>query len=402
MSDVSDVSDVSAMLEVDVRKRLGRLDLDYRFACETHGIVAVFGRSGAGKTSLIRMLSGLLRPDAGAIAVAGRTLFDARRRIDVPPERRRLGYVFQEDRLFPHLSVLANLSYGLKRAPKAERRIGLDEVVALLGIESLLGRRPGDLSGGEKQRVSLGRALLANPRLLLMDEPLANLDQPRKDEVLPFIERLRDELAIPIVYVSHAMEEIVRLADTMVLISDGRAVAVGPVEALTSRLDLRPLTGRHEAGSVLEARVRGHDKVFGLSRLAFAGGQLLVPHVALPLGTPLRVRVRARDVALALAPPADTSIQNIVRARVSDLARDQGPLVDVLLDAGGAPLWARVTARACETLRLAPGLEVYALIKALAVDRHSVGRRGADQGPAERFLADEPAPEARHPDGEEA
>jgi molybdate transport system ATP-binding protein len=315
-------------------------------------------------------------------------LFDTADRTDVPPERRRLGYVFQEDRLFPHLSVHGNLTYGLKRAPKAERRIGLDEVVALLGIESLLRRRPGDLSGGEKQRVSLGRALLANPRLLLMDEPLANLDQPRKDEVLPFIERLRDELAIPMVYVSHAMEEIVRLADTMVLISDGRAVAVGPVEDLTSRLDLRPLTGRYEAGSVLEAQVRGHDKTFGLTRLAFAGGQLMVPHVALPLGTPLRVRVRARDVALALAPPEGTSIQNIFPARVKDLARDQGPLVDVLLDAGGAPLWARVTARACQALTLEPGRQVYALVKAVAVDRHSLGRHGAAREPQERFPAE--------------
>ncbi len=375
------------MLEVDIRKRLGGLDLEYRFTCEAQGIIAVFGRSGAGKTSLIRMLAGLLRPDEGHITVASRKLFDSAARTDVPPERRRLGYVFQEDRLFPHLSVHGNLTYGLKRAPRQERRIGLDEVVALLGIEGLLVRRPGDLSGGEKQRVSLGRALLANPRLLLMDEPLANLDQPRKDEVLPFIERLRDEFAIPIVYVSHAMEEIVRLADTMVLISDGRAVAVGPVEELTSRLDLRPLTGRYEAGSVIEAQVRGHDKVFGLSRLTFAGGQLVVPHVALPLGTSLRVRVRARDVSLALAPPKDISIQNIFAARVKDLARDQGPLVDVLLDAGGAPLWARITARACDTLRLEPGRQVYALVKAVAVDRHSLGRRGADQAPQERFLA---------------
>ncbi len=376
------------MLEIDIKKRLGGLALEYDFACETRGIVAVFGRSGAGKTSLMRMLAGLLTPDRGRIAVAGRTLFDSSGHSDVPPERRRLGYVFQEDRLFPHLSVLGNLTYGLKRAPRDERRIGLDEVVALLGIEGLLKRRPGDLSGGEKQRVALGRALLANPRLLLMDEPLANLDQPRKDEVLPFIERLRDELAIPIVYVSHAMEEIVRLADTMVLISDGRAVAVGPVEELTSRLDLRPLTGRYEAGSVLEAQVRGHDKTYGLTRLAFAGGQLMVPHVALPLGTPLRVRVRARDVALALAPPEGTSIQNIFPARVKDLARDQGPLVDVLLDAGGAPIWARITARACEALGLEPGRQVYALVKAVAVDRHSLGRHGAEQAPEQRYLAE--------------
>ena len=377
------------MLEVDVRKRLGALALDFRFACETEGIVAVFGRSGAGKTSLMQMLAGLLRPDEGRIAVNGRTLFDATARTDLPAHRRRLGYVFQEGRLFPHLSVRGNLTYGLKRAPRDERRIGLDEVVALLGIEALLARRPHDLSGGEKQRVALGRALLANPRLLLMDEPLASLDQPRKDEILPFIERLRDELAIPIVYVSHAMDEIVRLADTLVLVSDGRAVAVGPVEALTSRLDLRPLTGRYEAGAVLEARVREHDRAYGLTRLAFSGGQLLVPHVALPLGTPLRLRIRARDVAIALSPPKDTSILNVIEVRVEDMARDEGPMVDVLLDAGGATLWARITARSAAALELAPGARVYALVKAVALDRHSLGRHGQLQGEAKtRFLPD--------------
>jgi molybdate transport system ATP-binding protein len=266
-------------------------------------------------------------------------------------------------------------------------------VVALLGIEPLLARRPHDLSGGEKQRVALGRALLANPRLMLMDEPLASLDQPRKDEILPFIERLRDELAIPIVYVSHAMDEIVRLADTLVLVSDGTAVAVGPVGELTSRLDLRPLTGRYEAGAVLEARVREHDKVFGLSRLAFSGGQLTVPHVALPLGTPLRVRIRARDVALALSPPRDTSILNIVEARVEDMARDEGPMVDVLLDAGGATLWARITARSSEALKLAPGARVYALVKAVALDRHSLGRHGPLQGDQKRRFLPDATPE---------
>jgi molybdate transport system ATP-binding protein len=189
------------------------------------------------------MLAGLLRPDSGRISLQDNVLFDSARAIDLPPERRRLGYVFQEGRLFPHLSVRANLSYGLKRSPAGERRIGLEQIVELLDVGPLLGRRPHDLSGGEKQRVALGRALLANPRLLLMDEPLAALDQPRKEEILPFVERLRDELAIPIVYVSHVMEEIVRLADTLVLVSDGRIEAVGPLHELTSRLDLRPLTG---------------------------------------------------------------------------------------------------------------------------------------------------------------
>ena len=362
------------MLEVTVRKRLGEFRLDFDFACETTGIVSVFGRSGAGKTSLVNMLAGLLRPDAGRIAVNGHVLFDSAAGIDLPPERRRLGYVFQEGRLFPHLSVRGNLTYGLKRAPKAERRIGEAQVVELLGLGGLLARRPHGLSGGEKQRVALGRALLANPRLLLMDEPLAALDQPRKDEILPFIERLRDELAVPIVYVTHAMEEIVRLADTLVLVSEGKAVAVGTPEALTSRLDLRPLTGRYEAGAVLETRVAGHDLVFGLSELSFPGGRLRVPRVALPLGTNLRVRIRARDVALALAPPADTSILNVFPAVVRDLDRGDGPMVDVLLDAGGATLWARITARSRHQLGLEPGTPVHALIKAVALDRHALGR----------------------------
>ena len=210
---------MTAMLEVTVKKRLGDFGLDMGFSCESTGVTAVFGRSGAGKTTLVNLLAGLLRPDAGRIAVGGRVLFDSASGIDIPPDRRRLGYVFQEGRLFPHLSVRGNLAYGLKRTPPAERKIGLEQIVALLGLEALLARRPHDLSGGEKQRVALGRALLANPRLLLMDEPLAALDQQRKDEVLPFIERLRDDLAVPIVYVSHAMEEVVRLADTLVLVS---------------------------------------------------------------------------------------------------------------------------------------------------------------------------------------
>ena len=372
------------MLELRVAKRLGTFSIDAEVACETDGIVALFGRSGCGKTSLVAMLAGLLRPDRGRIAVAGQVLFDSERGIDLPPERRRLGYVFQESRLFPHLSVRGNLTYGLKRAPAAERRIGLEQIVDLLDIAHLLGRRPDDLSGGEKQRVALGRALLANPRLLLMDEPLAALDQPLKDEILPIIERLRDELAIPIVYVSHIMEEIVRLADTLVLVSDGRVVAVGPLNELTSRLDLRPLTGRYEAGAVIEARVAGHDKVFGLSELAFAGGRLRVPPVRLPPGAPLRLRIRARDVALALEAPVGTSFLNVLAGVVKDLSPEPGPLIDVLLDVGGAPLWARITARSRHDLRLEVGSRVYALVKAVAIDRHSLGRpagpgRGSDR-----------------------
>jgi len=370
------------MLELAVRKRLGDFSIDVNIDCETSGIVAFFGRSGAGKTSLVNMLAGLLRPDAGRIAVDGQVLFDAGQGVDLPPERRRLGYVFQEGRLFPHLSVRGNLIYGLRRAPAAERHTEFDQIVDLLGLEGLVERRPHDLSGGEKQRVALGRALLANPRLLLMDEPLAALDQPRKDEVLPFIERLRDELAIPIVYVSHSMQEIVRLADTLVLISDGRVVATGPLDELTSRLDLRPLTGRYEAGSVIAARVAGHDSEHGLTELVFGGGTLQVAQLDLAPGSEIRVRIRARDVALALEPPRRTSILNVLAGKVRDIGAEAGPQVDVLLDVGGTTLWARVTARSREDLALEPGRQVFALIKSVAIDSHSLGRAGASR----RFL----------------
>jgi len=311
-------------------------------------------------------------------------VFDSKRGLDLPPERRRIGYVFQEGRLFPHLTVRGNLTYGLRRAPTAERRIQLDQIVDLLGLEVLLGRRPHDLSGGEKQRVALGRALLANPRLLLMDEPLAGLDQARKDEVLSFIERLRDELTIPIVYVSHAMPEIVRLADTMVLMSEGRVEAVGPLDELTSRLDLRPLTGRYEAGAVLEARVEGQDTAFALTELSFAGGRLWVPRLDLPRGAELRLRIRARDVVLAHTRPAKTSILNALPCVVKDIGAEEGPQVDLRLDAGGAALWARITRRSLHELGLVPGSEVYALIKAGSIDRYSLGRSTA----AGRFFPD--------------
>ena len=372
------------MLDINVSKMLGSFGIEARVSCAAAGVTAIFGRSGAGKTSLVNMLAGLLRPDSGRIAVRDSVLFDATAGIDLPPERRRLGYVFQEGRLFPHLSVLKNLTYGLGRVREAERAIDLDQVVEILGIAALLPRRPRDLSGGEKQRVALGRALLANPRLLLMDEPLSALDQARKEEILPFIERLRDESQIPIIYVTHAMEEIVRLADTLVLMSEGRVVAVGPLETLTSRLDLRPLTGRYEAGTVLRTRVAGQDLAFGLTELAFSGGRLRVPHLKLPLGTELRVRIRARDVALARRVPEKISILNVLPARVEEIGPEEGPLVDIKLRAGEATLWARLTARSRHELALAPGAEVYALIKAVALDRHSLGRPAA-QG---RFLAD--------------
>ncbi|MGF1629450.1 MAG: molybdenum ABC transporter ATP-binding protein [Kiloniellaceae bacterium] len=372
------------MLEVDVSHHLGELQLDANFSFQTTGITGFFGHQGTGKTSLINILAGLLRPQRGRIVLDGRTLFDGDRGIDLPPEQRRLGYVFREGRLFPHLSVRQNLLYGFRRAPAAERRIGLDRVVGLLGIEALLGRRPGSLSGGEKLRVALGRALLANPRLLLMDEPLAALDQQHKEEILPIIEQVKTELAVPVLYVSRSMQEIARLADTLVLLSSGRIEAVGPIEGLTNRPDLYPLIGRHEAGAVLTTTVAGQDKMFGLTELRFAGGRLRVPYLNLPLGQALRVRILARDVSIALSPPENTSILNIIPCVIKTSGEKRNPQVDLQLDAGGASFRARITARSRAALNLRPGLQVYALIKSVAIDRQSPDRSDdAGRFPAE-------------------
>lgn len=359
------------VLDVDVRHRLGDFELEARFTASS-GLTALFGRSGSGKTTLINILAGLERPRAGRIVVGDRVLFDSAAGIDLPPERRRLGYVFQEGRLFPHLSVRANLRYGARFAPAGDRHQSLDAVIWLLDLGPLLDRRPGTLSGGEKQRVAIGRALLASPRLLLMDEPLASLDAQRRGDILPYIESLRDDLGLPIVYVSHAVEEVVRLADTMVLLSDGRTVAAGSVEEIMSRLELRPLTGRHEAGAVLSASVAGHDEGFDLTRLALNGTDIVVPRLPMAAGTPLRVRVRARDVALSLTRPTDLSVLNVIEGRVTEIETGEGPQVDVLLDVG-QPLIARITRKSVHDLGLAPGSRVFALIKAVAIDRHSLG-----------------------------
>ena len=363
-------------VDVDVRAQLGAFALDARFQTDGIGITALFGRSGAGKTSLVNMLAGLSRPRDGRIVIAGETLFDSARGIDVPPERRRIGYVFQEGRLFPHRTVRGNLLYGARRLGSAERSRLFDEIVALLAIEPLLARRPRDLSGGEKRRVAIGRALLTAPRLVLMDEPLTGLDAPRKAEILPYIERLHDEHRVPIVYVTHAMEEIIRLADTLVLIADGRVAAAGGVTELLGRRDLMPLTGRYEAGAVIEARVTGHDQQHRLTTLSFAGGSLRVPSIPAPVGRTLRLQLRARDVSLALERPRAISVLNMLAGRVVEVGDSDGSQVDVLVDVG-VPIWARVTHLSVQDLDLAPGREVHALIKAVAIDRRSFGTPGS-------------------------
>ena len=358
-------------LAIDIQHRLGDFRLDARFETGS-GLIALFGRSGSGKTSIVNVIAGLIRPEQGRVTIDGVALVDTARGVFVPRHRRRLGYVFQEGRLFPHLTVQQNLLYGRWFAPQSERRDDLDRVVDLLGIGALLERRPGRLSGGEKQRVAIGRALLANPRLLLMDEPLASLDEARKAEILPYIERLRDQSRVPIVYVSHSIAEVVRLASTVVLLSEGKVAAVGPTAEIMHRLDLFPLTGRAEAGAIIEATVERHDETFGLTELRSGAGLWRLPRLdALP-GTRLRLRVRARDVMLAKSAPADLSALNILPGVIADMRAGEGPIVEVRLDCGGDVLLARLTRYSVERMGLTPGSPVHALVKSVALDRRSL------------------------------
>lgn len=360
------------MIDVDIRQRLGDFELAVAFKAEAR-VVGLFGRSGSGKTSVVNALAGIARPQHGHIVVNGETLFDSERDIDVPPERRRLGYVFQDDLLFPHLNVEGNLLYGFRRANPATRAIEPQVVVELLGLRELLRRLPDKLSGGEKQRVAIGRALLAQPRLLLMDEPLAALDVTRRNEVLRYIERLRDELHIPIVYVTHAVAELTRIADTVVVLSDGKSLAVGDIDTVMSRVDLRPHTGRYEGGSVIDATVKTHDTTYGLTTLAFDGGELIAPAVEALVGERVRARIRARDVSLAVARPAGLSILNVLKTTIVAFSDEDGPIVDVQLRLGASTLVARITRRSRTELGLVEGQDVFALIKAVSFDRRSVG-----------------------------
>lgn len=381
-------------LDVAIDTRLGGFRLDVAFAGERPGVTALFGASGSGKTATVRMIAGMSRPERGHIRVDGETFVDRAAGIDLPPERRRVGYVFQDAKLFPHMSVKRNLDYGLKRAPAGERRIAFDEVVGLLGIEGLLQRRPYALSGGERQRVALGRALLAQPRLMLLDEPLAALDAARKAEVLPFVERLRDELGLPMLYVSHSLDEVVRLADDLVVLDGGRVRAAGPLVATMSRPELRDIVGAVDFGAVLEAAVVVHDDRYALTVLETPGGHLRVPRLDAPPGRRVRVRIRAVDAALALDPPLRSSVVNVLTGTITAVTPEEGPGATARVDLGGAELVAAVTRLSAERLGLAPGVPVYVMIKAVALDRKEPARPGLR---AVATDADPPAHPARPP-----
>lgn len=358
------------MLDVMLRHRFGRdgFELDVAFTGSA-GVTALFGPSGCGKSTILAAVAGLVQPQEGRILLGGTPLFDARARCCLAPELRRCAMVFQDARLFPHLSVETNLRFGLRRAPHDAEGPSFDEVVALLGIGGLLARRPRALSGGERQRVGLGRALLARPRLLLMDEPLAALDGPRKAEVLPFLARLCRAARIPILYVTHALDEVDALADRLVLLEAGRVLAEGPVEALATRPDL-PLAARRDVGALITCTVLGHDAARGLTRFAFAGGVFVAPLSAEPPGTPLRLRIRARDVGVALSPPEGVSIDNILPCRLDAVlpAAAEGE-VFLRLALGETMLLARVLRDTVARLGLMPGIALFALVKSVAFDQ---------------------------------
>ena len=351
-------------LDVDLDHAREGFRLSARFSAAP-GLTALFGRSGSGKTTLVDIVGGLIRPDRGKVAVDGQVLVDTESSLFVPKHRRRIGYVFQDSRLFPHLSVRRNLLYGRWFNRQAGgTSADLASVVDLLGIGHLLERRPASLSGGERQRVAIGRALLAHPQVLLMDEPLASLDEARRAEILPYIERLRDEAGVPILYVSHSVAEVARLATTVVILTEGRVTAVGPVADILAQADTA------DGGSVLEATVIRHDEAFQLSVLASAAGELQVPRLSAPVGAPVRAYIRARDVMLSLKPPEEISALNVLAGRVvaiSPLAN--GAQADVRLDCNGAALTARLTAKSVQRLALAPGRPVHAVIKSVSFER---------------------------------
>jgi molybdate transport system ATP-binding protein len=349
-------------LDVDVHHSLGSFTLDARFTAP-HGVTALFGRSGAGKSTLVNIVAGLIKPECGKVIVDGQALVDTGRGVFVPRHRRQVGYVFQDSRLFPHLSVRQNLLYGRWFARGNGGASGdFASVVDLLGISLLLDRAPQSLSGGEKQRVAIGRALLARPRLVLMDEPLASLDEARRAEIMPYIERLRDEAGVPILYVSHSISEVARLATTVVVLGGGTVAAVGPVA------DILPLADADDGGSVLEAIVTRHDETFQLSLLSSTAGELQVPRLAAPVGAKVRAYIRSRDVMLSLSPPQEISALNVLSGVIAAIT-PRGAQADVSLDCNGATLLARVTAKSVERLSLGIGRPVHAVVKSVSFER---------------------------------
>jgi molybdate transport system ATP-binding protein len=359
------------MLRVELRKRRGDFALDVTFSAPTPGVTALFGRSGCGKSTLISLIAGLLHPDGGRIVVDDDVLYDGERHMSVDARHRRMGVVFQDARLFPHLSARGNLQYGARRLSRGVAITAVfDDVVNLLGLEKLIDRRPHELSGGEKQRVALGRALLAQPRLLLLDEPLAALDLARREEVLPYLERLRDAFAIPIIYVSHQFDEVLRLATRVVLLDAGRVAADGDIATVSRDPQLRAIVGPDSVGAVLSGQVERVDTT-GLAVLRVGDAELTVEMDDAVVGQRIQIQLLARDVIVACELPRALSVRNVVSARVVSVTPDVGRTVLVELDIGRtSTLLARITARASQELALIADKRVWALIKSVSLRGH--------------------------------
>ena len=369
------------MIDVDLTIARAAFTVQAQIALPAHGITAVIGRSGSGKSTLLQAMAGLLKPTRGRFSMCGQRLYDSSDGTDVAPQRRAFGVVFQDGRLFPHLSVRGNLLFGdrLSNRPPGP---AFADVVDLLGIGDLLPRRPHLLSGGERQRVAIGRALLSRPQALLMDEPLASLDPLRRHELLGYLAALPQRYGLPVVYVTHQMDEVLRLADQVVVLNEGRTVACGPALDVLGNIDLQPMIGRFEAGSVLAGTLAEQHVDWQLSGVDVAGQRVTVPHIDAPLGAGVRLRIRARDVALQHE-TQPSSASNQLAGRVIQVLDRDGPysIVELALSRRGADrtspragetLWALVTRRSVHSMRLAPGADVVAVFKAVAVEGRSV------------------------------
>lgn len=350
------------MLELNFSQTLGTHRLQVAESLPASGITAIFGVSGAGKTSLINAISGLTRPEQGRIVLNERVLYDAEKKICLPPEKRRVGYVFQDARLFPHYNVLGNLRYGMAKSMAGQ----FDKLVTLLGIEPLLDRLPGGLSGGEKQRVAIGRALLTAPELLLLDEPLASLDIPRKRELLPYLQRMAREISIPVLYVSHSLDEILHLADKVMVLEAGTVKAFGNLEDVWGSSVMNPWLPQEQQSSILKVSVLEHHPHYAMTALALGDQHIWVNKLDKPLQTAVRIRIQATDVSLVLQPSSHTSIRNTLRAKVVQ-NYDLDGQVEVQLDVGGRTLWARISPWATDELNIKPGLWLYAQIKSVSI-----------------------------------
>ena len=358
------------MLEVDISGQIGTLDVRAKFNGQFGHITALLGASGAGKSTIINMVAGLLKPRTGFIKLDQEIFFDSERQINLPPEERRVGYVFQDNRLFPHMNVQSNLRYGQKLAHKTSQYIEEAEIIDLLNLEKLLARKPHNLSGGEHKRVALGRALLSSPSILLMDEPMAGLDRHRKMDILPFLEKINLHFNLPIIYVSHDLDEVIRLADDAGLVIEGEIKGLRPVEHITDHTQFSDIVGGQNLLTILQGQVVERDELSGLSKIQTPAGLFRLPRGDLPKGTRLRLRLNATDISIATKRPQHLSILNVIPGSIKEIKKVGPATVNVAIEATPlTTIHAQITRHACETLSLSKGKEIFALVKSVAIDR---------------------------------